>query len=466
MRYMGYMGCKELFGIHLEDAREISRIIPKNCVDVTITSPPYGNLKNYEKGIPEEFCSKQIGFKQSYEEYLDDLQMIFKSIFYVTKSTGSLWVVVNTFKDKEKLRLLPFDLIKRLEEVGWKLQDIVIWNKVTKSLPWSNRGRFRNIFEYILFFTKGERFKYYVDRIRELDLKDWWIKYPERYNPKGKVPPDIWDFQIPTQGKWSNGYLRHFCPFPKDLIERIILLTTNKNDAVLDPFAGSGMVLAVAKCMKRRYIGFEINKEYVEKFEKNVLPQMEKELKNILSEENRFYQKQVKISNEIKKLRCLKYPKILVEELFKLYKQNDLGRFSINTIFAITRKNVNSRSSHKSKILKEDIYLIFDKNKDGDIEFLSPVITGLKNRAPLSGFGIDANISILNKKEFIKRREENNIPPNLYLYPRGITHYTSRRISFNDWIKESESEHWKLNHQNHIPPILSNIMIRNSNSIS
>ncbi|GAI89258.1 unnamed protein product, partial [marine sediment metagenome] len=76
---------------HILDARRIGELLPdKKCIDVTITSPPYWNLKDYGyKG--------QIGFGQDYERYLSDIQSVFDTIYKRTKSTGSLWVVSDTF---------------------------------------------------------------------------------------------------------------------------------------------------------------------------------------------------------------------------------------------------------------------------------------------------------------------------------------------------------------------------------
>ena len=155
------------------DARDLSSISKENDIDVTITSPPYGHLKDYGS-------SKQIGRGQSYEEYLDSLVTIFGQIYQFTRDTGSLWVVVDTFKSKSKIKLLPFDLSSRLEKIGWILRDIIIWDK-TKTLPWSRRGQLRNVFEYILFFTKTEKYKYHIERIKETEaLEECWVRYPER----------------------------------------------------------------------------------------------------------------------------------------------------------------------------------------------------------------------------------------------------------------------------------------------
>ncbi|KAF6586438.1 site-specific DNA-methyltransferase, partial [Paenibacillus sp. EKM208P] len=78
--------------------------------------------------------------------------------------------------------------------------------------------------------------------IKNVDkLMEWWIDYPERYNPEGKVPENIWEFPIPTQGSWGNKIdfgeeeFRHACPFPPEMMARLILLSSDKNDVVLDP---------------------------------------------------------------------------------------------------------------------------------------------------------------------------------------------------------------------------------------
>ena len=93
-------------------------------------------------------------------------------------------------------------------------------------------------------------------------LKEWWVRFPERYNPKGIVPTNVWEFSIPTQGIWTGKSLRHFNPLPPKMIERIILLTTDAGDVVFDPFAGSGTTLSVADFLDRKWFGFELNKEY------------------------------------------------------------------------------------------------------------------------------------------------------------------------------------------------------------
>jgi DNA modification methylase len=186
------------------DTRTLVEGLPNKCIAVTLTSPPYWNLKNY--GMPN-----QIGWDQNYAQYMEDMVSIFKHIFRATRDSGSLWVVIDTFKDNGSLKLLPYEFADRLQkDIGWFLQDVIIWDK-GKTLPWSRTGQLRNQFEYILFFSKSKNFKYEIDRLKEIELKEWWVKYPERYNPKGKIPSNIWPLPIPVQGSWSSNGLRHAC---------------------------------------------------------------------------------------------------------------------------------------------------------------------------------------------------------------------------------------------------------------
>lgn len=118
-------------------------------------------MKDY--GVPG-----QIGRGQDYQDYLKDLAVIFQHVHRATRDSGSLWVVLDTFKVEGRLKLLPFEFSHLLEqETGWMLQDVIIWNK-GKTLPWSRTGQLRNQFEYLLCFSKSRKFKYEIDRLKEI----------------------------------------------------------------------------------------------------------------------------------------------------------------------------------------------------------------------------------------------------------------------------------------------------------
>ena len=297
--------------VYIGDARLLSKNLQDNSINVTITSPPYFDLKDYDR-------PNQIGFGQKYETYLEDLKDVFREIFRATKSDGSLWIVVDTFRKGQEVLTLPFDIAAKLKNCGWTLRDIIIWKK-ERTVPWVSAGATRKIFEYILVFSKGpSQFKYDPNKYRETtDLKRWWVRYPERYNPKGKSPEEIWSYDIPTQGSWGDSYIRHFCPLPNELVARIIQITTQKNDVVLDPFAGSGTVPTVSKLLDRAYIGFELNSDYVAMFEKHLAKELEQRAQKSLE----FSEPKGSSTFEstVIALRILKYGRILLRRIVELH---------------------------------------------------------------------------------------------------------------------------------------------------
>lgn len=387
------------------DARNINKIIKDKIVDVIITSPPYFDMKDYGN-------DKQIGYGQKYEEYLLDLKNIFKKIYNITKDTGSLWVVIDTFKRDNQIVPLPFDFLGKITtpDVGWLLQDIIIWNK-NKTVPWSNKKQTRKIFEYILHFSKDSKFKYNLDKVREYDpkqLKQWWIKYPERYNPKGKAPDEIWNYDIPQQGSWGNSYIRHFCPLPTDMVARILQLTTNEGDLVLDPFAGSGAVLFQSSVMRRNFIGCELNKDYIEMFNKYFSEKFKKY--------NKQYEilKDTKIQDEFEQkiidLRILKYPKVIRNNVNKIYKN------AIKTIYV---RKLDKKVSTRNKIVAISCEVVVDnKMNNTTFEKIKNIINQMNNKPPLSKFGVEPEINYLkNFYDFsIKGKEK------IYIYKDNNTH--------------------------------------------
>ncbi len=317
----------------------------------------------------------QIGFGQSYEDYLLDLQIVFKNIFKVTKEYGSLWIIIDTFKKDGQVVPLPFDLVSKLIEVGWLLQDIIIWKK-DKTVPWSSKGFMQRKFEYVLFFSKTKLFKYNKDNVRIYDtnnLKKWWVKYPERYNPKGKALDEVWEYPIPTQGSWGDKYIKHFCPLPTDMVGNMIQISTDERDMVMDPFAGSGSVLAQSSYMNRKYIGFELNKSFIKMF-KNYLKSSFKSGKTgyklFNSDKN-----QEKFESTILKLRSLKYAKVLRTNIVKQFKKKEILVF-VKSI---------GKSEEKHKIIKVEYTLIGEILKSDTLDF----IKGTISKAPLSKYGIE-----------------------------------------------------------------------------
>lgn len=422
---------------HIMDARSISsKLGSKKCVDTTITSPPYWNLKDYGSRI-------QVGFGQKYEDYLDDLERIFSGVYRNTKSTGSLWVVADTIKHNGELKLFPFDLAARLKHVGWILHDIIVWHK-DKTLPWSHRGKLRNIFEYILFFSKGSHFKYRLSQVRGTDdLKEWWVRYPERYSPLGKAPTRTWSIPIPRQGSWGENWVRHFCPLPPELVRRIVLLTTTRGNVVLDPFAGSGVVLAQAKALKRRFIGFDLRKSYRKMFERKVMPSIAVLEEHRKKDQHNGQRNRHKFSSLIWRLRKTKYPR----ELLRLY-ERQYGRTAVvGTVVMSQRK----RALNISFIFAEGT-----KAPRGFISHIEKIMSG----PPLSKYGLRAKVTAVTLRLGSGKSARNGLQvgQSLNLYLDGKTHLASGQMSVGEFFASIRNG---LGRKGNSPlPIISNVRVR------
>jgi len=323
--------------------------------------------------------------------------------------------------------------MRALEDIGWIPQDIVVWDKV-KNLPYSNIGQFRNNFEYILLCSKTQQFKYYVDRIREIDtLTKWWIKYPERYNPMGKVPTNLWRIQIPSQGTWSNGSIQHLCPFPPELVERLILLSTDENDLVLDPFAGSGVVLAQAKCMKRRFIGCDIYEEYIQRFYDKVLPEIERRCLQKENDLDRRFLTQRILNRFIYSLRKLKYGKLIIGKLIGEYSRTDFK------VVILDDKDTNDNPSLSFQIL---VIIAADLVSEEVLNLICRVVK-LK---PLSRFGLSPEFKVIRNEELKSHLDEKDYA----VYLEGKFYSKAFNVRRKDLLKPLGSQY---------PAIISDIHI-------
>jgi DNA modification methylase len=435
----------DLFQLHQGDARKLDYLLSpfsnerEPLLTCTITSPPYANLKNY--GHPE-----QIGWGQPYDEYLTSLRSIFRNVARHTKDEGCLWVIVDTLRPRDQktpiwtLEPLPFQLAEELSDVGWTLRDIIIWKK-NKTVPWASPGRLRNAFEYVLFFVKSESFKYHVDRLRETDrLEQWWVKWPERYNPQGKFPDNVWEIPIPTQGQWSATSIQHACPLPADLVERLLFLSTDPGDIVFDPFAGSGVVLAEAERLNRRAIGIELVKKNIDTYTKFVRPEITKRRGPDLLSEQQEHTEYLK--ETILKLRVLKYGRQLLDGAVKA------GPDSPSPLLAIVTADVKKPSKVK-KLVDAEITVV-SKGTAQEREKLMQVLVAASQRKPTSMFGIGATINVVAPSE-IPRLSRKTL--NVY---RNGKHYMSAGTVRTDGLLELATKH----RADRIAPIVSNILVK------
>ncbi len=400
-------GDKILNVVHNKDSRLILQTVPSEVkVTTTITSPPYFDMKDYDS-------DNQIGYGQTYLDYLNDLRLIFESVFKITNEDGTLWIVIDTFKRNNQVVTLPFDLANKLKEIGWLLQDVIIWKK-DKTVPWSTNGFMQRKFEYILFFSKATKYKSNKDKVRVYDtsqLKKWWVKYPERYNPKGKALDEVWEFSIPIQGSWGDEYIRHFCPLPQDMVATMIQISTDEGDIVLDPFAGSGTVLSQSAYMNRKYIGFELNSEYISMFEKYMQTTYEKSKHeyDILSKKT----DQDNFEKRILDLRSLKYARVLFNNILKKNNQQDFKIF-VNPLGV---------SNLTNKLIKIEYQIIGEVDESTMFDSIKQII----NIPPLSKFGIEPKFKFLKTKKLNTEKHFGYTKTNSYSFVRN-PNFESKKI--------------------------------------
>lgn len=370
------------------DALHALKALPAASVACVVTSPPYGSLKDYG-------TADQIGHGQHYhEEYLPALMQVFRELLRVAKDGAACWVVLDTIKAGGAMTPLPLEVITMAQQVGWTLHDMVIWDK-GRTLPWSHAGRFRNTVEFVLLFAKGRLTTFDLDAVRDAEhLGPYWIRYPERYHPDGKAPSDLWHFPIPVQGAWNKqDRARHFCPFPVGLVGRMLALTTRTGDVVLDPFAGTSSVPAVAAALGRRGIGIEINPAFVRDFETTGYDAYQAHVQAELAP---GADGSSDLRKTIIELRMQKYAKTLFTELSRGDRMNGAARTAIAAF--LFRKQARTSTPPGQPLDTRhlgEIELDVLATDEAPVTALQGAIDQRVRVAPLSKFGIAATVKVI-----------------------------------------------------------------------
>ena len=238
--------------------------VDTESVDLIVTSPPYNIDIKYgnktQKGKIIESKGSKYKDNLAEDEYRNLLKSVFDECKRVLKKDGSIWInIKNRYIDDQIIT--PFWIQEYFQDMY--LKNVVIWN-----FDWggSTNKRLAPRYEYVFWFTKSKKdYKFNLD-----DIKVPAVNYrPDRYKTQLKNPSDVW--KIPMV---SGNFLErtgHPAQYPEKLIERIVLVSTNKNDVVLDPFMGSGTTAVVAERFDRQYIGYDIEQEYIEMAEQRIL---------------------------------------------------------------------------------------------------------------------------------------------------------------------------------------------------
>ena len=241
-----------------QDNRNWLSTLPAESMQLIVTSPPYNIGKEYER-------------KQPISYYLATQAEVIKECVRLLRPAGSIcWQVGNHVTDGE---IIPLDIVlyPLFKEFGLKLRNRIVWHfghglHSTKRLS----GRY----ETILWFTKSDDYTFNLDPIRVPS------KYPEKKhykgpkvgqlsgNPLGKNPSDVWD--IPNVKSNHCEKTEHPCQFPVELVERLVLALTDRDDKVLDPYMGVGSTVIAAMKHGRDGFGCDLEGRYVEIAEQRV----------------------------------------------------------------------------------------------------------------------------------------------------------------------------------------------------
>jgi len=225
----------------------------ENSVDLTVTSPPYDNLRDY-KG------------------YSFDFEGIAKGLYRVTKEGGVVVWVVGDRIHKGNRSLTSFRQALYFQELGFNAHDIMIYRK--KNTPFMRSNAYTNCYEFMHVFTKGKpnTFNPLTDQTVRQGMEMMpFNKGSDGVNNKAlgklkdtKTRANIWNYAVGMHGTTSDKIaFQHPAVFPEKLVEDHILSWTNEGDLVFDPMCGSGTTPKMAVKHGRNYIGTDISDEYI-----------------------------------------------------------------------------------------------------------------------------------------------------------------------------------------------------------
>ncbi|MBI2075675.1 MAG: site-specific DNA-methyltransferase [Candidatus Aenigmarchaeota archaeon] len=215
--------------------------LPDNSIHLMITSPPYNVGKEYDENL-------------SIEDYRSLLKSVVKEVHRVLVVGGRACINVANLGRKPYIPLHSF-IIEDMLNLGFFMRGEIIWNKGSSagtSMAWGSwlsatNPTLRDIHEYILIFSKGNNGRLNLDKKESTITKEEFMEFTK----------SVWSF--PTQSARAVG---HPAPFPIELPLRLIKFYTFKGDVVLDPFVGSGTTAIAARKLERKYVGYDISKEY------------------------------------------------------------------------------------------------------------------------------------------------------------------------------------------------------------
>ncbi len=233
--------------------------IPDNSLHLMVTSPPYNVSKEYDEDL-------------SLKEYLQLLRNVFTETYRVLVYGGRACVNVANLGRKPYIPLSDH-ISQMMIDIGFKMRGEIIWAKgagAGVSMAWgswqsASNPVLRDTHEYILVFSKGV-----FDR-----------KKGDKENTITKEQFMEWTKSVWTMNPESAKKVKHPAPFPLELPYRLIQLYTFKGDIILDPFMGSGSTAIAALKSERKYVGYDVDLEYIKIAEERITPYKQQLVMNL-----------------------------------------------------------------------------------------------------------------------------------------------------------------------------------------
>jgi len=343
------------------DSRQMSEL-EDHSVHLIITSPPYWQLKDYG-------TESQIGFNDSYESYINNLNLVWSECFRVLHDGCRLCINIgdqfarSVYYGRYKVIPIHSEVIKFCETVGFDFMGQIIWQKQTTmntsgggtvmgSFPYPRNGIVKLDFEYILLFKKQGNAQ----------------KPTQEQKASSAMTNDEWNTYF--NGHWYfNGTKQdnHLAMFPEELPHRLIKMFSFPNETILDPFLGSGTTSLSAKNLNRNSVGYEINPEYIPIIKKKI------------GGNNAFMQVETEI---------IKQPKITLdfEEKIKKHPYQFIDTHKLDKKIDVKKLQYGSKIDAENNGQREEYFTIK--------EIISPELLKLNNDLVIRLIGIKQNPAI------------------------------------------------------------------------
>jgi len=393
------------------DSRNMNEL-PDNSVDLVITSPPYWQLKDYG-------TENQIGYNDSYEEYINHLNIVWKECYRVLDNGSRLCINIGdqfaraVYYGRYKVIPIRTEIIKFCETIGFDYMGAIMWQKKTTSnttggaslmgsYPYPKNGIISIDYEFILIFKKLGTPKKPTNEIKELSkmTKEEWKTY--------------------FDGHWYFGGAKqdgHIAMFPEELPRRLIKMFSFVGDTILDPFLGSGTTSLAARNLNRNSVGYEMNPKFIP----FVKRKLEIEQGDIFDSDYEFIQQSIQnvdFKNEIQKL------PYIFKDFHAFDKKTDPKKLQFG-----------SKIDQNDSTQREEYYSIKEIISPAVIKLNNDLIVrliGVKEKQEVNGSAIEFLIlKTKNQKVFMKFDEAKHDSENrllVYLYLKNKTFINAHLI--------------------------------------